>query len=344
MKTLGFALTTENEIETKQQTTHDLAKDIMNVVMKHRRLVKQESCKGINCTSCMEPHINKITKAITLGKPIHFVLPAFPGKSPNPAKVFGTLPDMAERLALQFLNQLCVTINNIYSPGARITLTSDGRVFSDIIGMRENDVTQYLNEIDVLITELKLRNLNTFSLDEIYSFASAPSMRRQLMEEFGSSLESLRESVKRGGNGSEDIEDQEAHRIYCGITRFLVEDSTHPENKTSRTAIQKDCRARAYEVILRSNAWSRLIADKFPDAVRLSIHPQTCASKKLGIKLLGDDTWMTPWHGVAVESAKGFTLMKRWQAELLGGDIVLDSNNRPSHFKIPKEIILGAHL
>src|SRR5690606_14168433 len=101
------------------------------------------------------------------------------------------------------------------------------------------------------------------------------------------------------GTCSADREDKEAHHIYCGITRFLFEDAMYPGQTRSRTAIQKDCRVRAYEVIRRSNAWSALLAQRYPDAVRLSIHPHPCGAAKLGIQLLGAECWMTPWHGVA---------------------------------------------
>jgi pyoverdine/dityrosine biosynthesis protein Dit1 len=122
--------------------------------------------------------------------------------------------------------------------------------------------------------------------------------------------------------------------MYCGITRFLFEDSIQPGQTKSRTVIQKESRAKAYEVIRRSNAWSELIAERFPKAVRLSIHPQTCGARKLGIRLIGNESWMTPWHGVAVDTKEGFVLLKRSQAEELGAQLVYCSNGQPSHYKL----------
>lgn len=124
--------------------------------------------------------------------------------------------------------------------------------------------------------------------------------------------------------------------MYCGITRFLVEDASFPGQTKSRSAIQKECKGKAYEVMRRSNAWSELIARRFPDAVRLSIHPQVCGSKKLGIRLVGTESWMTPWHGVAVKKSEGFILLKRTVAESLGARLVFSANGRPSHFELPK--------
>jgi pyoverdine/dityrosine biosynthesis protein Dit1 len=157
-------------------------------------------------------------------------------------------------------------------------------------------------------------------------------MRHEMMKRFGQSSDFLRQKVRNGAQSGGTQEEQEANRMYCGMTRFLFEDALHPGQSKSRNAIQKDVRARAYEVMRRSNAWTELIAERFPDAVRLSIHPQVCGSRKLGIRLVGDDSWMTPWHGVAVETAEGFLLMKHAEARVLGAELVLGEGKRPSHF------------
>lgn len=312
-----------------------LATDILKELMQFRRVTHaQQSCSHLTCQACFAPHLQKIISAITLKKSISFVLPAFPGKSPNLAKVFGPLPDMAEQCALMFLNKLCDKIKLLYAPGAKITLCSDGRVFSDIVGIREEDITDYQRELNQMIKELQIQNIQTFSLDDLQEEKNLSQMRHELMMQYGQPLESLKEQINRGGKGSENQKDKEAHGMYCGITRFLFEDALHPTQIKSRSSIQKDCRIRAYEVIRRSNSWSELIAKRYPDAVRLSIHPQICGSQKLGIRLVGSENWMTPWHGVAVDTGKEFILMKRSEAEKLNTQLVLDQKGRPSHYKL----------
>jgi pyoverdine/dityrosine biosynthesis protein Dit1 len=113
------------------------------------------------------------------------------------------------------------------------------------------------------------------------------------------------------------------HPQHCalvnGIERFLNEESATRDETLSKTQRRKLCRERAYEVVRRSDAWGQLISDCFPLALRLSIHPQLPHSEKIGM-LLGsaEDVWLTPWHGVAVETQTGFTLMKRSEAEERG--------------------------
>lgn len=326
----------------ERDLNYKLAQEILKHVLQFRRTHSVHSSCDSTCDSCQSPHLAKVIAAVQAAKSIVFVLPAFPGKSPNLSKVLSPLPDMAEQLALQFLQQLCEKIKNIYAPGAKIILCSDGRVFSDIIGMREGNVTSYQQELDKMISELGLSYISTFNLD---AFAEGDEkgedkskdfvqMRRQLMKDFGTPLELLREKVLRGSKPSCHAEDEDANRMYCGIARFLVEDATFPGQTKSRSTIQKECREKAYQVINRSNAWSELISQRFPEAVRLSIHPQACGSKKLGISLVGTDSWMTPWHGVAVKTNKDFKLLKRAEAETLGAQLVFSASGRPSHFEL----------
>jgi pyoverdine/dityrosine biosynthesis protein Dit1 len=87
-----------------------------------------------------------------------------------------------------------------------------------------------------------------------------------------------------------------------------------------------------------------LIEARFSDAVRLSIHPQSCGAKKIGIRLsasaLWPDSWQTPWHGVAVDTGGRFMLLKRAQAEALGARLI-HREGRPSHYILSDEAALS---
>ncbi|MXN76951.1 L-tyrosine/L-tryptophan isonitrile synthase family protein [Burkholderia sp. 4701] len=297
--------------------------EILGLVMKHRRVAAHSPCEGPLCPTCLGPHLDRVIKVIERDEPVVFVLPAFPAKSPNPGKVLGPTPDMAERQSLAFLNDLCKRIGAVYAAGARIVLCSDGRVFSDAVGMNECDVTAYQQGISALIEELGASALSTFNLDDVFPGSGFDEMRARLMTSHGQPLDELRAAVRAGG---------EAERMYCGITRFLVEDATRPDMDISKTALQKECRERAYQVVQRSKAWDGLLATIFPDAVRLSIHPQSCGSRKIGIHMMETaDGWLTPWHGVAALVNGSFRLLKRREAEAAGAELVFQ-NGRPSHY------------
>lgn len=321
--------------ELRKSSDMEIAKRIFADVMNFRRVPESgKSCRDLDCQKCSSLHLPKIISKVKGNKPVTFVLPAFPGKSPNPEKVLGTLPDHAERLSLNFLGTLCQRIKKYYLPGIKIILCSDGRVFSDVVGMKESNVTAYQIELDRLIESMSLSDISTFNLDDFYKEVNFGQMRNELMSCYGNSLDFLKYKVRNGRKTSASSDEQEANRMYCGITRFLFEDSMYTGQTKSRSAIQKESRTKAYEVIRRSNAWSELITERFPDSVRLSIHPQTCGAKKLGICLIRNETWMTPWHGVAVETKEGYVLLKRSEAEALGAKLIHSSDGRPSHYKL----------
>jgi hypothetical protein len=75
--------------------------------------------------------LSVIDQFVMAGRRVEACLPAFPFKSANKVyKVLGTLPDKAEELALERLNTMCTRIKQVYKPGARITIISDGITYN----------------------------------------------------------------------------------------------------------------------------------------------------------------------------------------------------------------------
>ncbi len=302
---------------------HEISSDILMVLAQHQRLAREVACISRPCKSCIAAHRERVARFVSRSVPVDFALPAFPGKSPNKSKVIGVAPDMAEQLSLDFLRKICDKIQGIYAPGARIIICSDGHVFSDLVHIADSDITFYQVGLRGMIEATGPGPLDVFGLDDEYRGCTYEKMRLLLMERYGEGVDELKRQVREGGD---------LLTLYRGITRFLLEDADRPDYKKSRAALQRECRERAYGVIQRSRAWGRLIAERFPEAVRLSIHPQPCGSDKLGINLLdASDNWITPWHGTAVEVQGRFVLMKRYQAEALGADLVY-LHSRPSHY------------
>lgn len=311
---------------------HEISSDILMVLVQHQRLASEITCSARPCESCIANHRERVARFVSRSVPVEFVLPAFPGKSPNKTKVIGIASDMAEQLSLDFLRRICDQIQGLYAPGARIIICSDGHVFSDLVRIADSDVTCYQAGLSGMIREAGSVSLDVFGLDREYRGRTYDKMRLLLMECYGENVDELKRQVREGGD---------LLTLYRGITRFLLEDADGPDYKKSRAALQRECRERAYGVIQRSRAWGRLIAERFPEAVRLSIHPQPCGSDKLGINLLdAKDNWITPWHGTAVDVEGRFVLMKRYQAEALGADLVY-LHGRPSHYVASQQHVLS---
>lgn len=84
-----------------------------------------------------------INEFVAAGDPIRMCLPAFPFKSVNKVeKAFGILPDKAEEIALGRLNTMCSRIEEIYEPGAQLTIISDGLVYNGKLPPRFSSVCQ----------------------------------------------------------------------------------------------------------------------------------------------------------------------------------------------------------
>ena len=200
-----------------------VALEILQELEKYRRFPKDERiCQIGSCENCRNKYLHKIDKAISERRIITFILPAFPGKSPNPEKVLGYLPDYAEILSLSFFKSLNEEIKKIYDPGAKIILCSDGRVFSDVVGIKEDHIGEYQLAMETLIRDMAISDISTLHLDDIYEESDFTKMREGLLENYGYSLDFLKHKVKKGSGSNCKLEEKEANRMYKGITRFSI--------------------------------------------------------------------------------------------------------------------------
>ncbi|CDL83934.1 L-tyrosine isonitrile synthase [Xenorhabdus szentirmaii] len=305
------------------------SKILHELLQYRRRFPESEHTIQYEEKKVTEVQLPRIRAFVEQRKPIECILPAFPTKSPNPRKVLGKLPDMAEKLSLIFLNSLCQRIQLYYPPGAKIIICSDGHVFSDLINVDDHTITDYQQEIEKLLHELGATHLSVFNLGDVESLTQYTrdynKLRELMLKDYSSSIDEIKKILK---------ENEEGVRLYRAITRFLYEDSLLPEYSGSKNALQKDARQRAVGVIQRSWAWGNLLAEHFPSAIRLSIHPQPIDSMKIGIHMMPTrDDWLTPWHGVAANVNGHFVLMKGDEVKQLHGKLI-EIRGVPSHYLI----------
>lgn len=307
-----------------------LSNKILSEILKYRRcLPESNECIEYEDKKIYEIQIPRICVFLEKKQPVEFILPAFPAKSPNPKKVLGKIPDMAERLSLIFLNSLCEKIKDIYSLGAKIIICSDGHVFSDLIYVDDIDIDYYQIEIKNLLCELEATHLSLFSLSDVKELTHFThdynQLRQLLVDNYATPIEIISSELKKTSKGIQ---------LYQAITRFLYEDSFFPDYMGSKNTLQKNAKQRAVGVIQRSRAWGDLLSTKFPSAIRLSIHPQPADSIKIGIHLMPTkDNWLTPWHGVAANVNGQFILMKNEKAKEMNGEVI-EVRGSPSHYLI----------
>ena len=158
------------------------AENILRDLFRFRRLLPGAgSCETVPCPQCMALHLPKVQQAMAQGMPLTLVLPAFPAKSANLKKVSGPLPDFGEELALRFLQDRCDAVAKSYAPGAELIICSDGRVFSDIVGVNDDDVTAYRLALVDMIARCNLNSISVFDLDDICTETDFDQMRIWLM-------------------------------------------------------------------------------------------------------------------------------------------------------------------
>ena len=258
------------------------------------------------------PIMKKMAEQMNEGKRLQFLLPAFPAKSPSPLKTAGIHPDLGEVLALSNLNEMCKKISSLYAPGAEVVICSDGRIFSDVVMVSDEDITTYSEWVKSIIVEFDLKHLSTFAMDDLHIDMNGPELRERLVWQYAKSLDEVRFLV---------INDDDFRNLFNGVHKFMLEDQAGlPENVgLSKNQINKKTKVLTYELLRRSDAWSTLLLEHFDDALRLSIHSYPLTHEKFGVKLVySSEKWATPWHNVVVKKNETFELMHFSEAQKLG--------------------------
>ncbi|TGO89797.1 hypothetical protein BPOR_0093g00080 [Botrytis porri] len=196
--------------------------DILNIIFNYA-LNKFDDTEDRN-NAGKPKFLSVIEKFVSSGIPVEMCLPAFPFKSSNKVhKVFGILPDKAEEIALDRLNTMCLRIGEVYQPGAKCTIISDGLIYYvyriAIHGRTEKPYVQCLNKGFDYICFSRIQDFVNFplpeKLDEITYVANATNFRLSM--------------INRWGKQNINIEDEIANNpdtkmTYLGYRRFLESD------------------------------------------------------------------------------------------------------------------------
>ncbi|HKM53694.1 MAG TPA: L-tyrosine/L-tryptophan isonitrile synthase family protein [Isosphaeraceae bacterium] len=335
----------------------DRATSLAQILLRARKPAKS-GCSDAGCPTCEAILRRRLLPIIEAGKPVEMVISAFPYKIPNPRKTLGTLPDESERVALKALAGLCRMMTNQYSPGTRVVIGSDGLPFSHVDAawsdLEDDQIREYVRGLRGIIREIGASDvLRVTSLDDFMAGeGGAAEMRARLEREYA---EIPREAVH------ERFKDTP---MYAGIKRAFTEDLADSprigglveSGRMGKKALRRMAGELAVETIYYSMAWRNLLSANYPDAIRLSIHPECLhltpyGKEKLGVrfeKSLGfwiadrvreiaedETTDISPWQSAWVEdraTGQGCR-MKRWVAERIGAELVV-VHGRPSHFVI----------
>ncbi|KAF2019990.1 Clavaminate synthase-like protein, partial [Aaosphaeria arxii CBS 175.79] len=285
--------------------------------------------------------LGMIYLAVKADQPVPMVMPAFPFKSPNAKdKVLGISPDKGEDVALAHLNGLCAAIKDIYEPGAILTIVSDGLVYNDLLGVPDHVVWNYGRKLRELaasrgykhIQFAQLRNLLALKsideqLDDMSYAAAASFMRLSLMNQFGATS---------WAEGSDLEVDDNKRTTYCGYLKFLELDlaTTYPiDEERTKSRFKKGVAKIAKAMLKRGDAFARAVRSRFPDHVRLSIHPSN-GKDKISVNVLPVATTVTPWHCSIAFKVDGTLLAgHRTTFEAMDDMELVYENKQPSYFR-----------
>ncbi len=215
--------------------------------------------------------------------PVEFCLPAFPCKSSNPDKVTGPNPDRGEELALERLHGFVEAVEQVYEPGAKVWVISDGHVFSDCIGVDDAEVNAYGEKLKAMSHAIGFRKGNTnrlgfkslvdlFQLVALGSSAhhisdladlarqlEIPNIDHHIATNVTLEAELCRKILMAGCSPRKsavrariDSKDAAITALYRGFSRFMLEDlEHHPHTRGMTQSQRKKLSAKvAFEMIL----------------------------------------------------------------------------------------------
>lgn len=234
--------------------------------------------------------------------PIHFILPAFPFKSPSSKKVLGTLPDFGEYYALFVLNSLCETMKAVYEHGASLTIVSDGSIYHDLVGVPTPTFQAYQEEIRRLGNEFP--HLEFKSLKDLLTEPEGAAWIQDKQAFFEDKLVGFDLDAELASNSN-------LLQVYNGYLVFMESDLEQQldEMKTSRSQKRKVVRSVARQLIRRGHVFSKLVDRAFPDSVRLSIHCHDNRGPKYAVAV-APSKCKTPWHNCVVLRQGKLEMMK----------------------------------
>lgn len=299
--------------------------------------------------------VDQVLHYIERNLPIKFLVPAFPFKSGNhESKTLGHLPDKGEEIALKTIHKFCKQISKIYKYGVNFFLVSDGRVFADVMGILDETVDEYHDQMRAKFS--KYTKFITF-FDLAYFLdtkGTHDKAREKVLKLFGKSTENIQKQTES---------DPDYTKMYMGFSKFCYEDCylVHDDNKKekleqiskeqglSKTAIMNNVKKIAKTIMRRNDAYSQMLSTLLPLHVRLSIHAHDNSGPKFAIRLIPSDKVSeelvsdknmhipTPWHNVVVEDINGkYTLMKKYKVSLLKDrcELVHFPDGSVSHYRV----------
>lgn len=167
-------------------------------------------------------------------------------------------------------------------------------------------------------------------LDDMAYAAVASTMRLKLMNNYGTTRHDEEKSELAGKT------DENKQLTYRGYLKFLELDlaATYPIGlDRTKSRFKRGVEKIAKCMLGRGDAFARAVSERFPDHVRLSIHPST-GEDKISINILPVSQTLTPWHNTVAFKVDGTLLTgHRSLFDTMEDMELVHEEGRPSYYR-----------
>lgn len=240
---------------------------------------------------------DNISKKYFEKEELKFIMPSFPGKSPNNNSCFSWLPDYTEYISIETIIEFVDSIRKVYPYGCEFTIIHDGHFFYNLnITRSEEELNEYILSLKKLFCQ-KIKSFTIYDLMGSNNLQTAYSIFKNKYFDENMSIENL------------------SNEILFTKNEFSSKLFTNNLSNNKKQKIATDIARRS---ILIKKSISYMIKDIFPDYIRLSVHFQNENSEKMGLKLIPlAINKGTPWFYIAYVSETGKILLgkKNWNFE-----------------------------
>lgn len=257
-----------------------------------------------------------VQRQIDDGSPLEFVLPSYPFKHKNPAKVSRRSPDMAEVLCLCRLYEICHAIRLVYGPGAKCVIISDGLVYRGMLGVTRHETISYRERVKEMIKQLGFDDaLEVIDMDDLVDSRRGlfDHVERRLRPVFAEWWRTHPENLRRASLISASAANiNTAESVTHDLVQMATRDAVlgthgqdmleHFETVRSKTVERAERAAFEFALFLYVLKEIGLVESCFPRAVRATVHPKP---GQWGLHLVNRETRVFPWQGVACRKADG---------------------------------------
>jgi len=275
-------------------------------------------------TDSYEDRISDIEHFTSQELPIQCTILGFPFKIPVPLKTNRTLPDLGELLSLHRLYRIGQLIQNIYHPGCRITIFSEG-AFASAVGVYLQDAERYHVYLEYLI--------DTFGYGEI--------LKARRLSDMESTVSNFPELYQTKVQELKDLYDQgDEHYLnkytgtYGAVSKIvsttdidiqLLMDAYNPDlNDTDLSAevltIRTDIQQRTHEAIFLYHAYLmtrdtiQFLETITPNALRMSVSPK---ANRYGVQPINSSCDKLAYHSVPVIDASTQDISQEYLIDIL---------------------------